>query len=116
MAEIPIAFHNDETTAEVIASRLRAAGITARVDRGLFGSGQASARGQMTVFVDEGDAEHAPKLVGKAVRKSAHSLLILRLGNSLELCDLSVGVVAIPAAIAPRYFFQSSTSDHRSSI
>ncbi len=67
-----------------------------------LGSGQVSARGQMTVFVDEGDAEHARKLVGKAVRKSAHSLLILRLGIALALGALAVGVVAIAAAIAAR--------------
>jgi hypothetical protein len=102
MAEIPIAFPNDETTAEVIASRLRAAGITARVDRGLFGSGQVSARGQMTVFVDEGDAEHARKLVGKPARKSAHSLAIIRLGIALALGALAVGAVAIAAAVAAR--------------
>jgi hypothetical protein len=102
MAEIPIAFPNDEASAEVIASRLRAAGITARVDRGLFGTGQVSASGQMTVFVDEGDAEHARKLVGKAVRKSAPSLAILRLAVALGLGALAVGVVAIAAAVAAR--------------
>jgi hypothetical protein len=102
MAEIPIAFPNDETTAEVIASRLRAAGITARVDRGLFGSGQVSARGQMTVFVDEGDAERARQLVGKAVRKSAHSLAMIRLGIALTLGALAVGVVAIAAVVSAR--------------
>ena len=102
MAEIPIAFPNDETTAEVIASRLRAAGITARVDRGLFGSGQVSARGQMTVLVDEGDAEHARKLVGRSVRKSAPSVSTLRLGIALALGALAVGVVAIAAAVAAR--------------
>ena len=102
MAEIPIAFPNDETTAEVIASRLRAAGITARVDRGLFGSGQVSAQGQMTVFVDEGDADRARKLVGRAVRKSANSLTVLRLGIALALGALAVGVVAIAAAVAAR--------------
>ena len=102
MAETPVAFPDDETTAEVIASRLRAAGITARVDRGLFGSGQVSARGQMTVFVDEGDAEHARKLVGKAVRKSAPSIAILRLAVALGLGALAVGVVAIAAAVAAR--------------
>jgi len=33
MSEVAVAFPNDETTAEVIASRLRADGIAARVDR-----------------------------------------------------------------------------------
>ncbi|MDP9282509.1 MAG: hypothetical protein M3P38_10485 [Chloroflexota bacterium] len=98
MSETPIAFPNDETTAEVIASRLRAAGITARVDRGLFGSGQVSASGQMTVFVDEGDAECAGKLVGKPARKSAPGLAILR----LALGARAVGAVAIAAAVAAR--------------
>ena len=102
MSETPVAFPNDEATAEVIASRLRAAGITARVDRGLFGSGQVSARGQMTVFVDEDDAEHARKLVGTAVRKSAPSIAILRLAVALGLGALAVGVVAIAAAVAAR--------------
>src|SRR5258708_25851444 len=102
MAEIPIAFPNDETTAEVIASRLRAAGITARVDRGLFGSGQVSARGQMTVFVDVGDAEHARQLVGKAVRKIAQSLPLIRLGIALAVCALAVGLVPIAGGIDTR--------------
>ena len=102
MAEIPIAFPNDEATAEVIASRLRAAGITARIDRGLFGTGQVPAGGQMTVFVDEGDAARARTLVGNAVRKSAPSLLILRFGVALALGALAVGVVAIAAAVAGR--------------
>ena len=61
-----------------------------------------SARGQMTVFVDEGDAEHARKLVGRAVRKSAPSLAIIRLGIALALGALAVSVVAIAAAVAAR--------------
>jgi hypothetical protein len=56
----------------------------------------------MTVFVDEGDAEHARKLVGKAARKSAPSLAILRLAVALALGALAVGVVAIAAAVAAR--------------
>lgn len=102
MSETPVAFPNDETTAEVIVSRLRAAGITARVDRGLFGSGQVSARGQMTVLVNDSDAADARKLVGTATRKSAHSLAKLRLGIALALGALAVGVVAIAAAVAAR--------------
>ena len=102
MAETPVAFPNDETTAEVIVSRLRAAGITARVDRGLFGSGQVSARGQMTVLVNDGDAAHARRLVGKSTRKSAHPLAVLRLAVALALGALVVGIVAIAAAVAAR--------------
>jgi hypothetical protein len=56
----------------------------------------------MTVFVDEGDAEHARKLVGRAVRKTAPSLSIMRLGIALALGALAVGVVAIAAAVAAR--------------
>jgi hypothetical protein len=56
----------------------------------------------MTVLVDEGDAEHARKLVGRAVRKSAPSVSTLRLGIALALGALAVGVVAIAAAVAAR--------------
>jgi hypothetical protein len=100
VAETPVAFPDDETTAEVVASRLRAAGIAARIDRGMFGTGQVPASGQMTVFVDEDDAERARKLVGKPARKSAPSLATLRLAVALALGALAVGVVAIAAAVA----------------
>ena len=70
MAEVAVAFPNDETSAEVIASRLRADGIAARVDRGLIGSTwQMSARGQVTVFVDERVAEQAHKILGTRPRE-----------------------------------------------
>lgn len=64
MGEVAVAFPNDETTAEVIASRLRQDGILARVDRGLYGSWQLPARGQITVFVAEKDAKRAHKILG----------------------------------------------------
>lgn len=65
MAEVAVAFPSDETTAEVIASRLRAEGIAARVDRGLAGSSwQVSSRGHVTVFVDERVAEQAHRTLG----------------------------------------------------
>jgi hypothetical protein len=56
----------------------------------------------MTVFVDEADAGRARRLVGKAARRSAHSLTILRLGIALALGALAVGVVAIAAAVVAR--------------
>jgi hypothetical protein len=102
VAEVAIAFPDDETNAEVIASRLRAAGINARVDRGLFGTGQVPPRGQMTVLVNDGDAARARKLVGEPARTSAPSVAILRLGVALALGALVVGIVAIVAALAAR--------------
>jgi hypothetical protein len=68
MSEIAVAFPDDETTAEVIASRLRAEGIAARVDRGLYGAYLAPVRGQLTVVVDEVHAERARKIVGAKTR------------------------------------------------
>lgn len=61
-----MAFPSDETTAEVIATRLRAGGIPARVDRGLWGSGYQVPlpRGQMTVMVREQDAARAHDVLG----------------------------------------------------
>jgi hypothetical protein len=63
VSDIAVAFPDDETTAEVIASRLRAEGIAARVDRGLYGAYLSPVKGQLTVVVAEGDAERARKIV-----------------------------------------------------
>ena len=71
MKEIGVAFPNDETSGQIIADRLRAAGIFARVDRGLYGSYQSGPRGQITVLVSEKDAEKARALV--AVKKPRRS-------------------------------------------
>jgi len=65
--EIGVAFPNDETSGQIIADRLRAVGIFARVDRGLYGSYQTGPRGQITVLVAEKDAARARELV--AVRR-----------------------------------------------
>lgn len=65
MSEVAVAFPNDEASAQVIASRLRAEGIAARVDRGLNGAWLTAASGQMTVVVDERDAEKARGIVGE---------------------------------------------------
>ena len=66
MREVAVAFPGDEPSAEVIASRLRAERIPARVDRGLWGSGYQVplTRGQLTVFVREQDAARAHDVLG----------------------------------------------------
>jgi hypothetical protein len=68
LSEIAVAFPDDETTAEVIASRLRAEGIAARVDRGLYGAYLSPMRGQLTVIVDAADAARARKVVNTKTR------------------------------------------------
>jgi hypothetical protein len=68
MSDTAVAFPDDETSAEVIASRLRAEGIAARVDRGLYGAYLSPVKGQLTVVVAEGDAERAKKVVGPPTR------------------------------------------------
>jgi len=67
--EIGVAFPNDETSGQIIAERLRAAGIFARVDRGLYGSYQSGPRGQITVLVAEKDAEVARAIVSPRKRR-----------------------------------------------
>ena len=79
MAEVGVAFPNDETTAQVIASRLRAAGIHARVDRGLWGTYQALPRNQITVFVDERHARKAHRILGTRPLEAAPSEPLMRL-------------------------------------
>ena len=69
MKEIGVAFPNDETSGQIIAERLRAAGIFARVDRGLYGSYQSGPRGQITVLVAEKDAEVARAIVSPRKRR-----------------------------------------------
>jgi hypothetical protein len=64
MAEVGVAYPPDEASAEVIASRLRSAGIASRIDRGLFGAWQVAQRGQITVVVDERQARRAHKVLG----------------------------------------------------
>jgi predicted transcriptional regulator of viral defense system len=68
VTEVAVAFPNDETTAEVIASRLRAEGIAARVDRGLYGAYLSPMQGQLTVVVDSEDEGRARKLVDTHTR------------------------------------------------
>ncbi len=96
MAEVAVAFPNDETTAEVIASRLRVDGIAARVDRGLYGSAwQMSARGQVTVFVDERVAERAHKILGTTPRSARAASQFERLAVVFLFIAVAVGIAAI---------------------
>jgi hypothetical protein len=95
MAEVAVAFPNDETTAEVIASRLRADGIAARVDRGLYGSAWLSARGQVTVFVDERVAERAHKILGTTPRTARAPSPFERLAVVFLFIAVAVGIAAI---------------------
>ena len=63
-----MAFPNDEPTAQVIASRLRAEGIASRIDRGLATMYQVAPVGQYTIFVSERDAPRALEIVGASLR------------------------------------------------
>lgn len=104
MAEVAVAFPSDETTAEVIASRLRADGIAARVDRGLHGSSLQvlSSRGQVTVFVDERVAERAHQILGTKRREQSPVSPFLRLAVALLILALVVGVGAIAVTVVSR--------------
>jgi hypothetical protein len=103
MAEVPVAFPIDETTAEVIASRLRADGIAARVDRGLIGTTwQMSGRGQVTVFVDERVAGRAHEILGTKPREETAPGSLARLAVALLVVALVVGLVAIVLTVTTR--------------
>ena len=103
MAEVFVAFPNDEPTAEVIASRLRADGIAARVDRGLYGSGwQVSARGQVTVFADERVAAQAHKILGTKPGDVSPPSAFARLSVAVLVAALVVGLAAIVITVATR--------------
>jgi hypothetical protein len=102
MAEVAVAFPNDETTAEVVASRLRAEGIAARVDRGLSGSWQVSSRGHVTVLVDERMAERAHQILGTQPREESSPSLFARLAVAFLIVALVVGVAAIGFTLAAR--------------
>jgi hypothetical protein len=102
MSEVGVAFPNDETTAEVIASRLRADGIAARVDRGLHGSWQVPSRGQITVLVASDDVARARKVLGTETRAERPPSPWARVALAVLFGALAVGLVAIVLTIAPR--------------
>ena len=95
MGEIRVAFPNDETSAEVMASRLRDAGIAARVDRGLYGSYQTMPRNQITVLVDERHAKRARKFLGTTPAERPSSGLLLRAAVVAVAVALGVVVIAV---------------------
>ncbi|HEY6957981.1 MAG TPA: DUF2007 domain-containing protein [Candidatus Limnocylindria bacterium] len=95
MAEIGVAFTNDEPSAEVIASRLRAVGIAARVDRGLRASWQVGSVNQITVLVDEKDAKRAESVVGAPRRGPATSVAGLWAAIALVVVALVIGIAAV---------------------
>lgn len=97
-----MAFPSDETTAEVIASRLRADGIAARVDRGLYGSWQVPSRGHVTVFVDSRVAEQAHRILGTERRDESPPGPFSRLAVALLIVALAVGLVAIVLTVVAR--------------
>ncbi len=101
MTEVAVAFPSDETTAEVIASRLRVGGIVARVDRGLFGSSwQVSSRGHVTVLVDARDVAQAHKILGTEPREESPPSRLARLAIAFLFVALVFGVVAIALTFA----------------
>ena len=103
MAEVPVAFPNDEPSAEVIASRLRADGIAARVDRGLSaGIWQISSRGQVTVLVDEAVAARAHKILGTTPRAAEAPSSFERLAVVFLLIALVIGLAAIVMLVVTR--------------
>lgn len=103
MPEVAVAFPSDETSAEVVASRLRAEGIAARVDRGLAGSSwQVSSRGHVTVFVDERVAEQAHRILGTKRREETPPGPFVRIAVALLILALVVGVGAIAVTVISR--------------
>ncbi len=83
-----------------MASRLRAAGIAARVDRGLHGSAWLAARGQITVVVDERYAKRAAEVVGVPAPREVTSVVVLRAGMIVVAGALVLGLVAIVATLS----------------
>ena len=100
MAEVAVAFPGDEPSAHVIASRLGAAGIPARVDRGLAASYQVGQRGQVTVLVDERHAKKAYKVLGTSPRRADMSEPVLRLEIVFVVVALAIGAAMIVVLIA----------------
>jgi len=102
VAEVPVAFPSDEVSAEGIASTLRVAGIAARVDRGLHGSWQLPAQGQMTVFVNAKDEARAHKVLGTTAREEAAPGPAIRVVVAVLVGALVLGIVAIAVTLLSR--------------
>jgi len=102
MPEVAVAFPNDEPTAEVIASRLRADGIATRVDRGLHASWQVPSRGQITVLVAAGDVARARTILGTQSRAESPPSRWVGVAIVLLFGALAVGLLAVVLTIAAR--------------
>ena len=103
MDEVAVAFPNDEPSAEVIASRLRADGIAARVDLGLYGSmRQVSSRGHVTVLVDQAVALRAHKILGTTPRTAEAPSSFERLAVVFLVIALVIGLAAIVMLVVTR--------------
>ena len=100
MSEVAVAFPNDETSAEVVATQLRAEGIAARVDRGLSGSYQVPSRGHMTVVVQERDAARAHEVLGTRPREERPPGVVFRLAIGLLVLVLGFALVAVVMTVA----------------
>ncbi len=99
MKEVAVAFPNDEATGEVLASRLRAAGIWARVDRGLWGTWQAGTPGQISVVTDGRLAKRARAVLGAAEGGVPAGTLAPRLAIAMIVATLALGAVAIAGSV-----------------
>lgn len=100
MGEVGVAFPNDEASAEIMASRLRVAGIAARVDRGLNASYQTMPRNQITVLVDERNAKRAREMLGTTSRERPESVTLLRVAVIAVSVAIALGVVVIAMLLA----------------
>lgn len=95
MAEVGVAFPDSEATAEVMASRLRAAGIASRVDRGLWGGWQVGQRGQITLLVDPRDAKRAVAVLGPTRAAGGLPPAVLRAAIVVVALLILFGVVVL---------------------
>lgn len=100
MREVAVAFPNDETSAEIMATRLRDEGIAARVDRGLAGSYQVTSRGQVTVLVQERDAARAHVVLGTTPLEESGPGVMFRAAIGLLVVVLGFAVVAVLVTVA----------------
>jgi len=100
VSEVAIAFPNDEPSAAVIVSRLEAAGIAARIDRGLAASYQVAPIGHVTVLVNERDAKRARQIVGARDSRPVTPTYALWIVLALVLVALVLGVAALIQLLA----------------
>ena len=79
----------------MLASRLRAAGIASRVDRGLWGAWQVAQRGQLTLLVDERHAKRAAEILGPTRIDGGMPPLVLRAAIWIVAALILFGLVAL---------------------